>query len=150
MSYPFEQEILQFMSFATKTEALYAQWGRQRGISQNLLNFLYALTSRKEPYTPTEFCDAWSMPKQTLTSIMREQEKLGHFKLLPVPGSAKQRHMQLTDAGMDYAETMLQPLWEAETRALSRMGMEKVRQMVKLEEEFNRAFTQELQINDQG
>lgn len=148
MTYPYEQEMLQFMAYATQTDALYAQWARQQGISPNMLAFFYALTTRTEPYTPSQFCDTWGMPKQTLTSIMREQEKRGLFELVPVPGNAKLRHMRLTPSGTAYAEEMLHPLWQAEMQALEQMGKQKVRLMVELEREFNQAFTATLKLNE--
>ena len=69
--------------------------------------------------TPTqrELCAAWYYAPQTLNSALKSMERGGLLRLLPMPGSQKNKRIALTQEGEALKRRVVGPLIEAEIRA---------------------------------
>ena len=55
-------------------------------------------------------------PKTTVNTLIKELEKGGFVVQSPIPGERRELSVTLTEAGRDYANEVLKPVYEAEER----------------------------------
>ena len=77
----------------------YHAYARRSGISDTALWLLYALCESGETPTQRELCAAWYYAPQTLNSALKSMERGGLLRLLPMPGSQKNKRIALTQEG---------------------------------------------------
>lgn len=64
----------------------------------------------------------WSLPKQTVNSVVMNMVKKDFLKLEVVPGTRNRKLLRLTDKGKRHAETVVRPISEAEYRTIARLS----------------------------
>lgn len=103
-----------------KMTELYRTWAKRHGMSYNTMMTLYALGQPRK-CTQKQIADEWLIPKQTVNTVIKELERLGHIRFEPQPGS-KEKVVCLTESGRAYADGCLHELYEMESRALGALG----------------------------
>ena len=112
------QELLAaFNRLYHEMDNLYHAYARRSGISDTALWLLYALCESGETPTQRELCAAWYYAPQTLNSALKSMERGGLLRLLPMPGSQKNKRIALTQEGEALKRRVVGPLIEAEIRA---------------------------------
>lgn len=106
---------------------IYGIWAKKNGLSYNALAVLYTLDSLEE-CTQKQICASWALPKQTVHGILQEFEKKGYVVSHPNLENKRERLLSFTETGQAYANTVLEPLYRMEERAMEQMG-EGLRQM---------------------
>ena len=74
---------------------------------------LYAIYDG-ETYSQKRICDEWLIPKTTLNTIVNECVREGYVEL--VPSGGREKKIVLTEAGRTFAESVLEPIFKAESR----------------------------------
>ena len=89
-------------------------------ISESEFWVWYILNAKDGEITQQDICRAWSLPKQTVNTIITQLKSNGFLQLEAIPGTKNHKVIRLTDAGRAYSEDMLLPFSQAEERAFSR------------------------------
>lgn len=113
-------EMEQLNTCICKMTELYRTWAKRHGMSYNTMMTLYALGQSRK-CTQKQIADEWLIPKQTVNTIIKELERLGHIRFEPQSGS-KQKVVCLTESGRAYADSCLHELYEIESSALRSLG----------------------------
>lgn len=81
----------------------------------------YALLVLGGEYSQQDICDLWSLPKQTVNSIVSNLAKKEFVSLEAVPGTRNRKIIQLTDAGKSYGASIVMPVYQAEIHVLEQL-----------------------------
>lgn len=99
-------------------EAYYLNEGKRK-LSDAQLCVMYALDDGK-PHSQREISQEWLLAKTSVNTIVKRWEKDGLVTMTPIPGKRREMSMTLTEAGRDYARSLLGFLYRAEEKALER------------------------------
>lgn len=91
------------------------------GISDSEFWVWYTLLIFEDEYSQLDICNMWTLPKQTVNSVVSNLVKRGFLFLENVPPSGKKKIIRLTDAGRLYGENIISTVYSAEQRAIARM-----------------------------
>ena len=94
------------------------------GISENEYWIWYTLVLTDGEYSQRDICDAWSMSKQTVNTIVSHMVQKGYAVLEVVPGTRNRKIIRLTEAGKRYGESIVIPIHRAGQRAIERLSPE--------------------------
>lgn len=102
------------------------------GISDNEFWVWYTLLVMGEEYSQQDICEMWSLPKQTVNSIVMNMVKKEYVRLEVVPGTRNRKLLRLTDGGKNYGKTVVWPIFEAECRTIERLSEEERQRCISL------------------
>lgn len=88
---------------------------KRSGIAENEFRIWYTLIVMGEDYSQQDICDMWSMPKQTVNSIISRMVQMNYVDLECVGKNRKA--IRLTQSGKKYGELVALPISNAEQRA---------------------------------
>lgn len=112
--------------------AIYHSAAIKYGISDSELWVWYALLVWGGEYSQQDICDIWSLPKQTVNSVITNLTKKGYVFLEPVPGTRNRKIIRLTEAGKAFGENSVLHIYEAETRAIGKMPEQELKTFIAL------------------
>ena len=101
--------------------AIYHRAACQYGISDNEFWVLYALFVFEEEQSQQSISEMWSLPKQTVNSVVSGMIKKGHVYLETIPGTRNKKVIRLTEEGKRFGESVIFPIYDAEQRAVDNM-----------------------------
>lgn len=93
--------------------AVYHHAANKFGISDSEFWVWYALLILGGEYFQQDICDMWSLPKQTVNSVVANLTKKGFIFLETVPGTRNRKIIRLTEAGRNYGENAVKYTYEA-------------------------------------
>ena len=123
------EELNRYYSIWQETNYVYAQWAKEHGISVSCLLALTAIDEGGGNCTQKEICQRWLIPKQTVNMILKDFENKKFVELLPMQGDKRNKRIQFTAAGREYADTILPELHEAELFVIQKVGIERMRML---------------------
>lgn len=123
---------------------IYHQAAVRLGISDNEFWVWYTLFVMGEKYSQQDICEIWSLPKQTVNSIVMNMVKKELIKLEVVPGTRNRKLLILTDNGKSYGEAVVRPIFEAEYRTIARLTEEERQLCISLLGKYIRYLREEL------
>lgn len=103
---------------------IYQETVIQLGISENEFWIWYTLINMEGDYSQQDICRIWSLSKQTVNTIISHMAQRGHVRLEAVPGTRNRKSILLTEIGQKYGERIVQPITEAEQRAIKKLPAE--------------------------
>ena len=106
------------MSDITKMDGLYYLWGKNTGISENMLILMYALNDN-QMHTQKQVCEQFSIPKTTINTIVKELVEKD-FIVFENGENLKEKNLTLTKKGKIYAEEITGELKEIEGIAIEK------------------------------
>lgn len=106
------------MSDITKMDGLYYLWGKNTGISENMLILMYALNDN-QMHTQKQVCEQFSIPKTTINTIVKELVEKGLI-VFENGENLKEKNLTLTKKGKIYAEEITGELKEIERIAIEK------------------------------
>lgn len=110
-------ELVRRIMLATnKVDGVYYLLGKQCGVNENTLAYLYALADEK-PHSQKEISDEWIIPRTTVNSIVKSMLANGCIEFC-TEMHAKEKALQLTQRGRTYAEKLFSEIFTAEGRAI--------------------------------
>lgn len=104
--------------------AIYHSAAVKTGISDNEIWVWYALLVLDGEYSQQDICDLWSLPKQTVNSIINNMVKKGYAVLEVVPGTRNRKIIRLSDEGKEYGKNIVMRIFESEQKAFGKMTNE--------------------------
>ena len=125
-----------------KCSALYKQWAEGMGVTYHELLALTTLAGA-EACTPKMIAEQWSLPKQTVHSVLRSFMKRGWVVLAALREDGRGRRILLTEEGNGALVRSIGALDRRERAVLRRFGEENARRLIALTELFNRCFAEE-------
>ena len=87
------KELDRFYYLWRESIAIYEDWAKQYGLSNNVVMVMESIYNNRENCTPSSISHKWFIPKQTLNSILRDFEKNGIYNKLRL---SFQRHRSCT------------------------------------------------------
>ena len=90
---------------------------------------LYSLYEAKENYTQKSISQMWSIPKQTVNTILKEFSANGYIELSPDKEDKRNKLIMLTPKGNAYAGKIVEALHRRKLLAIDRMGLENITRM---------------------
>lgn len=97
---------------------------------------LYFLVAEGKPLSQQELAELMMFPKQTINSAVKSLQKKGMVELSAIPGSRNRKQVMLTPEGEHLAQQTVARLRAAELLAVSRFGVERMLQYLKMQQEF--------------
>ena len=125
----------QFNRQTRRADAIYHRAAAHFNQSDCVNWLLYVLLDERRSYSQQDLCEEWMYTKQTINSAVRALQEKGYVTLESAPGNRKRKLLRLTEAGRAYAISTGGQVYRAETRAISRLGEEKMTELVRLTEE---------------
>ena len=123
---------------------IYHQAAVRLGISDNEFWVWYTLFVMGEEYSQQDICEIWSLPKQTVNSVVMNMVKRELIKLEVVPGTRNRKLLRLTDQGKSYGEAVVRPIFEAEYRTIARLTEQERQLCISLLGKYIRYLREEL------
>ena len=123
---------------------IYHQAATGLGISDNEFWVWYTLLVMGEEYSQQDICETWSLPKQTVNSIVANMVKKEFIKLEVIPGTRNRKLLRLTDIGKSYGEAIVRPIFEAEYRTIVRLSEQERQVCISLMGKYIRYLKEEL------
>lgn len=92
------------------------------GISDNEFWVWYALLTYQGECSQQDICDMWSLPKQTVNSIVSNLAKKGYLSLETTDGMKKRKLIRLSDEGKQYGARIVNHIFDAEQCAFEKLS----------------------------
>lgn len=127
--------------------AVYHSAASKAGISDNELWVWYTLLVEEGEYSQQDISDMWSLPKQTVNSVISNLAKKGFLLLEAVPGTRNRKIIRITEEGRAYGERIVMPIYQAEQRSLERMPEDDRKMCISLLNEYIRFLSDEFLEN---
>lgn len=124
-----------------KGSQAYAKWTTKNGLTHYLLAIMYELLIR-EKLTQKQLVKLSDLPKQSINKGIKILQKQGYLTLKKDPLDKRAKFCQLTPAGKKYAHRKVDPLFVLEEKTAQKLGSDKMKQLIVLNEEWNQAFIQ--------
>ncbi|WP_148408798.1 MarR family winged helix-turn-helix transcriptional regulator [Murimonas intestini] len=102
--------------------AIYHRAASQHDISDNEFWVWYALFALDGEQSQQSICEMWSLPKQTVNSVVSGMIKKGLVYLETIPGTRNKKVIRLTEAGQKFGEKVILNVYEAEQRAIGQIS----------------------------
>lgn len=140
-----KQQAKTFARLKYEQDLLYDQYAKKCGLQRTSFFILLWLYYAQSPLSQACLSHKLGSSKQVINATIKlfEQEKLVSF--VQNEHDKRQKFIHLTGKGRDYAASILDPLEEAENRALSQMSKEDGKQLLQLYASFNEALQQQLE-----
>ena len=91
-------------------------------ISESEFWIWYTLVAVDGSYTQQDICSAWSLPKQTVNTIITHMKLKKYAYLEAIPGTRNHKVIRLTDEGRRYGEKIVLPISMAEEKAFEKIS----------------------------
>lgn len=125
MKYNTLDQIKQYYTAWRATNAIYEDWAKKYGLSYYELLVLLSLGEGKEPCTQKRICEQWTLPKQTVHSILRNFLERGWVSFHVLEDDKRNKGIAFTPAGSAFAGEVIDKLQSLECRVWERLGEEK-------------------------
>lgn len=128
----------------SQTLDLYRIWAKKHDLNYNALVILYTLDDYKT-CTQKQICEWWALPKQTVHGILLEFESKGYITITANAQNKRERLVTFTEAGEQYAASILKQLHIMEESAMERLGTEKRNQLIACNTEYYELLKEEIE-----
>lgn len=123
----FMEQLNRYYSVWQEYNYVYEEWAKSHGMSVNSLLVLSAIHEGGNDCTQKKISQRWMIPKQTINMILKEFERKGLVELLPMQEDKRNKLIQFTSAGDEYADGIISRLRKAELYVIEEMGIERMK-----------------------
>ena len=95
-------------------------------VSESEFWIWYTLVTTEGEHTQQDICSMWSLPKQTVNTIITHMRRKKYAYLEAIPGTRNHKVIRLTDAGRAYGENLILPITQAEEKAFDKISPEEI------------------------
>lgn len=106
-----------------RVDSFYNEFAKQSNVSSTLLWVLYALNDGKL-HTQIEISNEWELPKTTVNTVIKDIQKNRYVELIPIKGKRREMYIVLTEAGKEYADSLLSDLYHKEKEVYKMLSSE--------------------------
>lgn len=123
----FMEQLNRYYSVWQEYNYVYEDWAKAHGMSVNSLLVLSAIQEGGKDCTQRKISQRWMIPKQTINMVLKEFERKGLVELCPMQEDKRNKLIQFTPAGTEYADIVLSKLRKVELYAIEEMGIERIK-----------------------
>ena len=123
----FMEQLNRYYSVWQEYNYVYEEWAKSHGMSVNSLLELSAIHEGGNDCTQRKISQRWMIPKQTINMILKEFERKGLVELLPMQEDKRNKLIQFTPAGDEYADGIISKLRKAELYVIEEMGIDRMK-----------------------
>ena len=123
----FMEQLNRYYSVWQEYNYVYEEWAKAHGMSVNSLLVLSAIHEGGNDCTQRKISQRWMIPKQTINMILKEFERKGLVELLPMQEDKRNKLIQFTSAGDEYADGIISKLRKEELYVIEEMGIERMK-----------------------
>ena len=134
------EELKRYYAVWQETNHIYEEWAKRHGISACCLLMLISIDEGGKQCTQKNISQRWSIPKQTVNMILKDLQNKKYVELIPVQEDKRNKQIQFTVTGKEYADTILSELRKAELTVVEIMGMERIHRLNEESELFIKLF----------
>ena len=134
------EELNRYYAVWQETNHIYDEWAKRHGISDCCLLVLISIHEGGKQCTQKNISQRWSIPKQTVNMILKDLQNKKYVELIPVQEDKRNKQIQFTVTGKEYADTILSELRKAELAVIEKMGIERIRRLNEESELFIKLF----------
>ena len=136
---------LKYSEISSSYNALYRKVATKYGFSEAQFSILYHIYIYELTPTQNQLADNFSLSKQTVNSAIAKLTEMGIVQLTKGTVARNSKVVSLTEKGMKLCKKQLQPLIDAENRALGKLSDEQTKQFLYLFELQYHHFADEIQ-----
>lgn len=125
----FMEQLNKYYAVWQEYNYVYEEWAKAHGLSVNSLLVLSAIHAGEDACTQKKISQRWLIPKQTIHMVLKDFESKGFVELSPMPEDKRNKVIQLTKAGKDYADAMISELRKVELAVVEEIGVERMKQL---------------------
>ena len=122
-------QVKRFYALWREENAIYDDRAKEQGLSSSSALILYSLYEAKEKCTQKSISQMWSIPKQTVNTILKDFSANGYIELSTDKEDKRNKLIMLTPEGKAYAGKIVEALHKRELFAIDRMGLENITRM---------------------
>ncbi len=115
-------QITLYNKLIKEMDDLYRVYAKNCNLSETAFWILYCIREREEAFTQREICEYWFYTPQTVNSALKNMTEEGLLTLQAEEGNRKSKRIYLTEKGKEIVERIVEPLMDAERRALAAIG----------------------------
>ena len=134
------EELNRYYAVWQETNHIYDEWAKRHGISDCCLLVLISIHEGGKQCTQKNISQRWSIPKQTVNMILKDLQNKKYVDLIPMQEDKRNKQIQFTVTGKEYADTILSELRKAELAVIEKMGIERIRRLNEESELFIKLF----------
>ena len=105
---------------------IYREAVKHLNISESEFWIWYTLVAIEGEHTQQDICAMWSLPKQTVNTVITHMRLKKYAYLENVPGTRNRKIVRLTDEGKKRGEAMISPISLAEEKAFEKISYEEL------------------------
>ena len=134
-----DKYIKSITSAVERTDYLYEKWSKLHDENSYVTKIMYmiyvtGLVRQKD------IVENYGMPKQTVNTVITGLLKNGYINLTPDKTDKRSKIIELTDSGLEYANSIIKPLLDCEKKVLAEMGEERVKLMIETMNQYANLF----------
>ena len=118
MEQEIKNSIAQYYRFWFGLNYWYEKWAKSKGMTSHMLFILYTVRSMEQSCTQRKICEALMLPKQTVSALLSALERSGCVVRSNDPTDHRNKLIRLTESGAEYAEQILEKLYQIERQAM--------------------------------
>ena len=134
------EELNHYYAVWQETNHVYEELAKRHGISACCLLTLISINEGGKQCTQKNISQRWSIPKQTVNMILKDLQNKKYVDLIPMQEDKRNKQIQFTVTGKEYADTILSELRKAELAVIEKMGIERIRRLNEESELFIKLF----------
>ena len=112
----------------------YDHYAKTVGLTYMSLTVLEIVYYAEAPQTQKDICALCHYNKQVVNMIVKGFSNKGYIKFVEVSEDRRNKYVLFTDVGQNYAQTVLEPLWNLEKKALTVLSDEERKMMLEMME----------------
>ena len=101
---------------------IYRNTVKDLDISESEFWIWYTLVAMDGEYSQQDICSIWSLPKQTVNTVVSHLKRKKYAVLEAAPLRRNRKIIRLTKEGREYGEKMILPISSAEKRAFEKIS----------------------------
>lgn len=119
------EQLQRYYMLWRESNAMYEDWSKAHGLSLNSVLILYSF-HEDEVCTQKMISQKWVIAKQTVNTILKDFEKQGFVRLIPIDTDKRNKLIRLTPEGKQFADTIISELHTMELYVMDKMGSERM------------------------
>lgn len=140
-----DARLKRYNTITKENDEIYRDIAKKFGVSEYAFWILYFLRTEYAEPVQSEICNSFFQPKQSVNSALKKLEAEGYITL-ETGSSRRRKRIILTPAGIKLCKETVDPVIEAEKRALGSLTAKQQEVFMALYEQ----FTEQLKINIQS
>lgn len=141
MSY-ISEKVRKINCILSETGGLYHKLNVALGISDSVSDILYQIYANDGCYEVSNICSDLGMPKQTVSSAMRNLEKEGILSLETYSGKSKRA--ALTERGKQFCKDTIAHIFHIENAVFEEFTDSEMEALISLHEKYNKVISKNI------